>query len=701
MKLSLLALVIAPTLFGLGVSNFSHTNAEQTLASGGTVNFFHDTGDIMNYGGYGAVINYQRENGKELLSNGSRLGKTVSGWESKDGSPAAVVVDHSYSPGENGLQIKWTALTGGTIHVKGIVYNAYAFTSTEDLSSYGVAARSDGSSLTRDGVEMSATWTSGLFVYEFATQVLTDDYKLFVDFHNNCQPGDTLTLTIDGRNDFTEDDVAMYVDYSMDAKILSYDMMTATDYKQDAFGSGNQAYKNGTTTVAADPVKGVHFGAGQGADNLNFYYDYHYNQTDITDTLTDFSIHVRFTIEGEANDWSYIFSTTSWETQPDTEYAQSSRGIALGLNSMGVREDGTNKLRYCLQLRADEVGCDFFSCANGWINDLVDGQTYDAYINVSSSTKQVECFCYGTYNGGWVGTNASGTQTMQLKDTWTMYNPGYHGLTLGCFTEGGDQQFHGWIGAFEINRYFYSFEYNGMTGPFRASTMKNVAATSTSAVGNIDFNVKASSILANGQSTVSLGLSNTGTINDVPVTWSEVVVDSPLYYAVGLVPQLNGLNNSACQTVMAAIDTSDLDAARNFANNFLTKITCDATGATAPAISSGTWADLNTSLTEDQILLLRSMEYEVVGDTIVPLDLAEQRIVDALAKYDYIIAKYGTSTYADFLGRISVNPFNGNQTNVQEQTSSSVIITVVVLITSILVLSSCLLIKKTYAIHRK
>lgn len=706
MKTKLFTYLIAPALLGLCVLGGPANQAKQASAAGGTVDFFNNTGDTMNYGGYGAMINYQYENGKELLSNNIRLGKTATGWESKVGSPAATVVNHIYSPGENGLQIKWTALTSGVVHVKGIVYNAYSFSSTEDLSAYGVAAREEGASLTRDGVKLSATWTSGEFVYEFADQVLADDYKLFVDFHNNCHQGDTLTLTINGLLDHSEDEVAMYVDYSIDAKVLSYDMLSATDFKRDLFGSGNEAYKNSDATIVTDPVKGVHFGAGAGNDNLRYLYDYHYNQTDFTDYLTDFSIHIRFTIEGELNDWAYIFSTTSHETQPGTDFAQSTKGIALGLNAMsdgsGVLRDSNNRLRYCLKIHANEKGGDFYFPTNGWINDLVDGGTYDAYINVSSSAKFVECFCYGLYNNGagdWYGTNSS--PLMTLADNWTMNNPGYHGLTLGCFNEGGEQQFHGYIGAFEVNRYYYSFTTNNVTGPFRDSTMQYVTATSTAATNAIAFEPKASNILANAQNAVNMSLSN-GASFDVGITWVEVVADSPLYYAVGLIPQVNGLNNSVCQTVMAPINTTDLDAARAFAENFLAKLTCDATGATAPVISSGTWADLENGLTADQILLLKAMEYEVVGDTIVPVDLAEQRIVDALAKYDYIIAKYGTSAYSDFLNRISVNPFNGNQ-NVQSVAFNSTINATLIIVAAsmILLVSLFFLIKRVRVIRHK
>lgn len=98
-------------------------------------------------------------------------------------------------------------------------------------------------------------------------------------------------------------------------------------------------------------------------------------------------------------------------------------------------------------------------------------------------------------------------------------------------------------------------------------------------------------------------------------------------------------------------ESSESTGATAFATVVNSKITCDSTGTNAPSIASGfSWTafsniyanldgDVSTSGTSKYIL--KNTSANPSGDTIAQF----------VARYDYIVGKYGSSTYTDFLGR--------------------------------------------------
>jgi len=100
---------------------------------------------------------------------------------------------------------------------------------------------------------------------------------------------------------------------------------------------------------------------------------------------------------------------------------------------------------------------------------------------------------------------------------------------------------------------------------------------------------------------------------------------------------------------LGAMNTS----AEEWAENFLLHLTCDSQGINSPSFEEGaSWASISASPTNAagaQILKkYDSTKYNIASGS---------NIGDALAKYDYILNKYGTDSYTDALGR---NPSNGN-----------------------------------------
>lgn len=123
-------------------------------------------------------------------------------------------------------------------------------------------------------------------------------------------------------------------------------------------------------------------------------------------------------------------------------------------------------------------------------------------------------------------------------------------------------------------------------------------------------------------------------------------------------------------------------------------ISCDSTGNTAPGYKAGaSWSTfewLYSKFDSDAKLLLSSTISNVNGN------LLEQ----GLARYDYIISKYNTSSttpYNDFLGRISSNQVTlntNNYTNYSDSNTAKIIVIVICATTLAFGLSTLLLVRK-------
>ena len=120
--------------------------------------------------------------------------------------------------------------------------------------------------------------------------------------------------------------------------------------------------------------------------------------------------------------------------------------------------------------------------------------------------------------------------------------------------------------------------------------------------------------------------------------------------------------------------TYDLD---NFVSDFLSSITCDATGATAPTFATGySWSVLKTkyqSLTSEERDSLTNLVADENGND------AEK----CVAKYDYIVSKYGTTNYENFMSRTIVSHSNAIKIGQISDTRNIAIIVIFVSFSSI------------------
>ena len=101
------------------------------------------------------------------------------------------------------------------------------------------------------------------------------------------------------------------------------------------------------------------------------------------------------------------------------------------------------------------------------------------------------------------------------------------------------------------------------------------------------------------------------------------------------------------------------DNADAYAQTFLGAITCDATGATAPTFTikeGSTYWSWSLLATEYDTLTAAEKEQFRTGVA----SESGSNIEKALAKYDYIVAKYGTGSYSNFMNR-TITPLSSSR----------------------------------------
>ena len=130
--------------------------------------------------------------------------------------------------------------------------------------------------------------------------------------------------------------------------------------------------------------------------------------------------------------------------------------------------------------------------------------------------------------------------------------------------------------------------------------------------------------------------------------------------------------------------------ATNFATMFLDQLTCDPTGVTPPDTEE--WAILELEFAD-------LTAYDQTEFKIASANASGNVIEQAVAKYDYIITKYGVTNYVDFMGRVeygSLTLANNRIEFADKLDSQSTIICVVVLtLLSVSTIGGYIILKKT------
>ena len=141
-------------------------------------------------------------------------------------------------------------------------------------------------------------------------------------------------------------------------------------------------------------------------------------------------------------------------------------------------------------------------------------------------------------------------------------------------------------------------------------------------------------------------------------------------------------NVTASSTEYFDVELYRAFTAEDFANHMLNKITCNASGTSAPTFAAGySWSVLSTEFTGK----LTSSEQAILHDASAN---ENGNIVEkAVAKYDYIVGKYGTSSYSNFINR-NITPIGGakialNKVSENTNTIAAIVIISLVSVTAI------------------
>lgn len=119
---------------------------------------------------------------------------------------------------------------------------------------------------------------------------------------------------------------------------------------------------------------------------------------------------------------------------------------------------------------------------------------------------------------------------------------------------------------------------------------------------------------------------------------------------------------------LTSATTYEVDKVETFARSFLANLTCDPDGVTAP--STEEWNAL-----ADEFALLSEEEKAVFTTG----EGASKVVNEAIAKYDYVMDKYGDSTYTNFMNRTLTENVNGVVPAVDQTNNIIIIVSVCVL----------------------
>ena len=209
--------------------------------------------------------------------------------------------------------------------------------------------------------------------------------------------------------------------------------------------------------------------------------------------------------------------------------------------------------------------------------------------------------------------------------------------------------------------------------------------------------ISESSITITGDSAIS-GTATAFTLDSAETTYKfEFTISGAAANSVITLTAANAKNNRF--VVWGATDLF----AETFASEFNSNLTCDSTGEDGPSFASGyNWASFESiynGLDAEEQGRLHDATFTVTGtgsNTVVTATgTTVQSVAEAIARYDYIVAKYGSETFTNFISR-SITPLSGAPYVIStiSNNNSSTIIIVVVALTSISSIGVLLVIKR-------
>lgn len=274
-----------------------------------------------------------------------------------------------------------------------------------------------------------------------------------------------------------------------------------------------------------------------------------------------------------------------------------------------------------------------------------------------------------------------------------------------------------WDGTYLIVNEEKSVIFNGALTTLDASannfsvTISNNMIASTTATDNAAFTISSNQYIRSksgyyiGQTSDANGLlssTSTAYTNTISLTESG---DVDIVSSGGTHLRYNSSSNnlrfryykSTTYTSQKAIQlyklvdgASALDDAQAWANSFLSSITCNG-GITKPSVTN--WNNQASSYSNLDVAVKNIFEvatYNLSGDVVTPTNGTDSTIAKAVARYDFIIIKYGNASYQEFMTNRKLN-LNYNLSLINENTHAAVLL---IPLTLLCVLGVCLYHKK-------
>lgn len=200
--------------------------------------------------------------------------------------------------------------------------------------------------------------------------------------------------------------------------------------------------------------------------------------------------------------------------------------------------------------------------------------------------------------------------------------------------------------------------YQGSSGKYGGFV--TISAKNNCLIKSISFSVTGTyaTSYAHGTSTSNLGAS-------ISISKSGEAVISPVDNESYVIANMGQSSSARLEIYSITVNYySPLKAAQDWSNTFISDLHCDSTGKTEPLVSE--WYTLATSYG----LLDNNAKSYFTSSTI-----SDTKILEAVNKYDYVITKYGTSKYLNFMSRdINHSMINNNLIKIDDSNILAVII---------------------------
>lgn len=347
-------------------------------------------------------------------------------------------------------------------------------------------------------------------------------------------------------------------------------------------------------------------------------------------------------------------SYTENDVTKTTSYQITVEAAPVVLSSISVKTQPT-KLEYSVGEKFDPTGLVLnANYSDGTVQEVTSGYTYSPTTALSLSSTTI-------------------TITYQEKTTTISISVSQGEMELGNMSI-SKTSFTATSGTMDTNISFVSSKGNASTSPGVYSNAIRLHQGSSGKYGGYltitaknNCQIKSVVFISTSSTSYAYGTTISALGSSTSLTADAENVITPVNATTLVIANMGTTSSTRLNIGSITVNYySPLKEAQDWSDSFVNDLHCDSTGATAPSVSE--WNTLSASYSEMQSDAKAYFTATSISDT---------QISAAVTKYDYILGKYGDSTYTNFIGRdISAASTNHNPLN---NDFSSEITTIVVI----------------------